>query len=151
MRDFFRLMPLLFIILGASGMHSVYGQETFLEQVEEPLIQPEMERTPFDEAKINTNDFLISVFTGMLSVEDFGSNYVIGGRLSYYVNEDFFVEAGYGQADTQKTSYEKLSGAVELMTESEREYRYYSIAAAYNVLQGGRTGSVSRQTRSPGE
>ncbi|TPW12819.1 MAG: hypothetical protein FD130_1689 [Halothiobacillaceae bacterium] len=96
-------------LLGAVPLSAAEQQET--PAAEAPLLNPEVERTPFKESKIDTENVEVGVFTGLLSVEDFGTNGVLGARLAYHVTERVFVEAAYGMADTQKSSYERLSGA----------------------------------------
>lgn len=103
---------------------------------QEQVIEPELERRVYTEADIDTEDFEIGVFAGVLSVEDFGSEAVYGIRAAYHVTEDFFVEAAYGRSKLGKTSYENLSGAVQLLTDDQRDYSYYSLSLAYNVLPG---------------
>ena len=86
-----------------------------------PVIEPDIERREIDTAKIDTEDFEVGVFAGQLSVEDFGVNTVAGARFAYHITEGFFVELAAGQTDTEQTSFERLSGAAQLLTDSERE------------------------------
>lgn len=102
----------------------------------EPVIEPTLERTPVTLGAIDTEDFELGMFAGMLSVEDFGSNKVIGARAAYHINSLFFVEAAYAQSEAGLTSYEVLSGAARLLTDDEREYTYYNLSFGYNVLPG---------------
>jgi outer membrane beta-barrel protein len=103
---------------------------------QEQVIEPALERRVYTEADIDTEDFEIGVFAGVLSVEDFGSDLVYGIRAAYHVTEDFFVEAAYGRSELGKTSFENLSGAVQLLTDDQRDYSYYNLSLAYNVLPG---------------
>jgi outer membrane beta-barrel protein len=108
-------------------------------RAEDPLgriVTPDMERRTFKEAKLDNENFEFGVFYGILSIEDFGSNDVMGATFAYHITESFFVEAAYGQSKAQKTSYELLSGAVELLTDEERKYRYYNLSLGYNLLPG---------------
>ncbi|MBL4868977.1 MAG: outer membrane beta-barrel domain-containing protein [Pseudomonadales bacterium] len=100
------------------------------------VLEPEIVREELGEATIDAKDFEFGVFGGFLSVEDFGVNPVIGAFLAYHVTEDFFFSAYYGQADTEKTSYEKFSGGVQLLSDDERELSYYNINIAYRLLPG---------------
>jgi len=102
----------------------------------EQLIQPEITRREVELDKIDTEDFEATVFTGLLSVEDFGANAVIGARFAYHVNEDIFVEGSIGRSNTGQTSYERLSGGAPLLTSSERELLYYDVSLGYNLLPG---------------
>jgi outer membrane beta-barrel protein len=72
----------------------------------------------------------------MLSVEDFGTNSVIGARLAYHVTEGLFAEATYAQtSDVDKSSAEIL-GNYDLSFGSDRKYQYYDLSLGYNLLPG---------------
>lgn len=103
---------------------------------QQQVIQPEIERRTIDVDKIDTEDFEIGVFSGLLSVEDFGANMVLGVRAAYHVTENIFFEAAYAKSDTTETSYERLSGGAQLLTAAERQLTYYNISIGYNLLPG---------------
>ncbi len=46
------------------------------------------------------------------------------------------MELAGGRTDTQATSFERLSGAAQLLTDSERDYSYYNVSMGYNILPG---------------
>lgn len=102
----------------------------------EPVVQPQLDRRAVKENRIDTEDFEIGLFAGVMSVEDFGTNSVFGMRLAYHVTEDIFVETAYGMTDAGLTSYERLGGAVTVLTDDEREYSYYNLSLGYNLLPG---------------
>ncbi|MDH5370902.1 MAG: outer membrane beta-barrel domain-containing protein, partial [Gammaproteobacteria bacterium] len=102
----------------------------------EQLIQPEIQRREVKLATIDSENFEITGFFGVLSVEDFGTNSVIGARLAYHINEDLFVEVSLGSSEAGKTSYERLSGGPGLLTDKEREILYYNISLGFNLLPG---------------
>lgn len=102
----------------------------------EQVIKPQVERRQITEPQIAAEDFEVGLFGGLMSVENFGVNPVFGIRTAYHVSEDFFVEAAVGQSKTTKTSYERLSGAAELITNNERLLRYYNLSLGYNLLPG---------------
>ncbi|HEB57482.1 MAG TPA: outer membrane beta-barrel domain-containing protein [Gammaproteobacteria bacterium] len=103
---------------------------------EKPVIEPEIYRRPLDESKIDSENFEITAFSGLMSVEDFGVNTLIGVRLAFHVSESIFFEASLGQVKTSKTSYERLSGSVELLTDEQRVLNYYDLSVGYNLLPG---------------
>jgi outer membrane beta-barrel protein len=106
------------------------------ERDDRPLIEPDVKPVPVDEALIDTENFEIGAFVGVLNIEDFESSLVYGGKLTYHLSESFFFEAGIGFAEGGETSFENLAGNVQVLTDSEREYRYYNINLGYNVLPG---------------
>jgi outer membrane beta-barrel protein len=61
---------------------------------------------------------------------------VAGARFAYHITEGFFVEVAGGVTETEETSFERLSGAARLLTDSERDYSYYNLSLGYNILPG---------------
>ena len=124
-------LPLVASLTGC-GRHMVQTEQSD----EPPVIEPDVERRDIEPAKIDTEDFEVGVFVGEMSVEDFGVNTVAGARFAYHITEGFFVELAGGATDTEETSFERLSGAAQLLTDSERRYNYYNLSLGYNVLPG---------------
>jgi len=106
------------------------------EESQNSLIQPEIERTEFDESIIDTEDFELSAFAGILSIEDFGTNPVLGFEFAYHVNEDVYVQFDYGLSEAGETSFEVLSGGAPLLSDDERELQYYLFNIGFNLLPG---------------
>ena len=102
----------------------------------EQLIQPEIQRREVKLAAIDSENFEATAFFGLLSVEDFGANFVTGARLAYHINEDLFVEAALAQSKAGKTSYERLSGGPGLLTSAQRQITYYNVSLGFNLLPG---------------
>lgn len=134
------------ILLAASllGVLSVFNAPAFAAEDKEKtndgelgkIITPDLERRHIKEADLDSEDFEVGLYTGILSVEDFGSNTVAGVSFGYHITEDFFAQLNYATSKTQKTSYELLSGGVELLTKDQRDLSYYNISLGYNLLPG---------------
>ncbi len=103
---------------------------------ERPVIEPQIERRTIKVPKIRTKDFEGGIYYGILSIEDFGSNPEFGARLAYHLTEDFFLEGTFAQSRAGKTSYETLSGAATLLTDKQRDYRYYALSLGWDALPG---------------
>jgi len=100
-----------------------------------PVISPEVERRPIKTPKIDTEDFEITGYYGLISVEDFGSNPVYGARVAYHVSEGLFLEGTYAQTgDVDRTSVEVLDN-INLLG-ADRKYSYYDLALGWNLLPG---------------
>lgn len=106
------------------------------EERQEQVIQPELDRRVYTEADIDTEDFEVGAFAGVLSIEDFGSNAIYGVRGAYHITEDFFVEASYGTSEAGETSYELLSGAARILTDDQRQYDYINLSIGWNIFPG---------------
>lgn len=100
------------------------------------VISPDLKRREIDEDQIDNEDIEFGFFSGVMSVEDFGSNNVYGVRAAYHITEDFFIEGNIGGTQTSKTSFEVLSGGSDLLTEEERELLYYNMSLGINLLPG---------------
>ncbi len=103
---------------------------------QDPLIQPEVKRREVKEAAIDTENFELGAFFGLLSIEDFGTNPVYGIRLDYHVTEDLFIEATIGQSEAGKTSADNFLGGATVLSGDQKEYTYYNLSIGYNVLPG---------------
>jgi len=138
--NWFRSIFLILLLLGFTlPAVSIAADETDTEDnIEEQgsLVQPQIERTEFDESAIDADDFELTVFTGMLSIEDFGVNSVTGFKLAYHVNESFFVQAEMGESDAGETSFEVLNGGAPLLSDDERAFEYYQFNVGYNLFPG---------------
>ncbi|HXS30273.1 MAG TPA: outer membrane beta-barrel domain-containing protein [Steroidobacteraceae bacterium] len=100
------------------------------------VIEPEVERRKVKVNRMDAENIELGAFYGALSIEDFGTNPVYGVRAAYHVTEDVFFEASFGRSKAGKTSYETLSGDVELLTDAERRFTYYNLSLGYNILPG---------------
>jgi outer membrane beta-barrel protein len=100
------------------------------------VIEPQVERREVKVPKIAAKDIELGAYYGELSIQDFGAQPVAGARLDYHISEDLFVEASYGRAKGGRTSYELLSGNVQLLSDAERRFTYYNLSLGYNLLPG---------------
>ena len=107
------------------------------EPDQNPVIDPQVERRDIKRSRIDTEDFELGAYVGVLSIEDFESNVVYGARLAYHLTEDFFLEGTVGQTRAGRSSYENLSGSVTLIPDDDdRDYTYYALSMGWNALPG---------------
>jgi len=95
------------------------------------VIEPDVERRAIDAAAIDTEDFELTGFLGLMSVEDFETGAVYGARLAYHINDALFAEAAIGQTDVGESSAEKLANASFF---DDRTLTYYDVSLGWNVL-----------------
>ncbi len=103
---------------------------------QDQVIEPEIERRDIKRTGIDTENFEAGLFAGTLSVVDFGANLVYGARLGYHVTEDVFTEFSLAQSKTSKTSFERLSGNIQLLDNGDRMLTYYNVSFGFNILPG---------------
>jgi outer membrane beta-barrel protein len=148
-----RFLVLFLTLTLAVGCLTGCGRDRLVradDATQPPVIEPDIERREIEPPRIDTEDFEVGILAGQISVEDFGVNTVTGARFAYHVTEGFFVEVAAGKADTELTSFERLSGAAQLLTEEQREYSYYNVSLGYNIFPGehfiGKNRAMNTQT-----
>lgn len=126
--DTWRIHVFLTLLTGATLFSPCHAQ-----QATEPLIAPQVPRQALVDAKVDSNDIELGVFGGQVGIEDFGSSAVVGLTLAYHISDHIYTEASVGQATAGLSSFEVLSGGSPLLTDDEREYRYYDLSVGYNI------------------
>jgi outer membrane beta-barrel protein len=112
------------------------GEPSALPAEQPQVVEPAVKRRDVEPAALDTENFEAGAFVGTISIEDFGSSLLYGARIAYHFTEDLFAEATVGTSKAGNTSYEELSGSVELLTDSERQFTYYDLALGWNALPG---------------
>ena len=141
-RLLFLILPVMSIgLTGCAATKNLFGwgdEETPApaEVPESQVIELEVQRREIKEPEIDSEDFEVGAFVGVMSVEDFGSGVVYGVRLAYHVTAGFFVESSVGQTEGGLTSFEILSGGAPLLSDSDRRLTYYNLNLGYNILPG---------------
>ncbi len=130
-----RIKHILLTVLPFAGLLLVPTAVSAQED-DRPLIEPDVRPQKVDEALIDTENFEIGAFAGIINIEDFESSFLWGGKLTYHLSETFFFEANVGFAEGGETSFEKLAGDVQVLSDEDRDYRYYNINIGMNVLPG---------------
>lgn len=129
-----RFQRLLLSSLLALGCAATYAQDE-TQRVLDKIVTPDMERRHIEEDQLDTEDFEIGAYYGYMSIEDFGGNWGWGVRGAYHINEDFFLEANYGQHTAGESTLE-IGGGLPALTDEERELSYYDINLGYNIFPG---------------
>ncbi len=101
-----------------------------------PDIFPGIERRDVSLAALDTENFEFGISGGLLAIEDFESSALTVASLTYHITEDFFLEGRYGTSRAGETTFEKLSGSAQLLTDEEREVQFYDLSLGINLLPG---------------
>ena len=118
-----------FLQLVGSGLAQAQNQSDARVQV----IDPDIERRQLSVDDIDSENFEIGPYVGIISIEDFDSEVVIGARLAYHFSEALFFEASYGESEGDKTSAEELFG---FNFPGNRDYTYYNFTLGWNIFPG---------------
>ncbi len=138
-RVLFLLLIKVLVVTSLTGCARFRGgqdAEPAIVEGQAPVIEPELERREIEIAAIDTEDFELGLYAGLMSIEDFGVNSVAGARFAYHITEKYFVELAAGASEGEETSFERLSGAAQLLTDDERSLSYYNLSLGYNIFPG---------------
>lgn len=127
-------IAILTIMLISTSMNFVFAEEQDDQVEQEQVIKPDIYRRDITVPKIDTEDFEITAFYGVLDVEDFGSEPVYGIRAAYHVTEDFFVEGTYGESEVSDESFRRLG--LPLFPQQTQDVEYYALSVGYNIFPG---------------
>jgi len=100
-----------------------------------PEINPDVERRDIVLPKIDTEDFELGVYAGVLSVEDFGANLMWGMKAIFHITEDFFLNGNVSYSEIDDENLRRLN--LPIFGESKtRKVRDQSLLLGWNVLPG---------------
>jgi outer membrane beta-barrel protein len=98
------------------------------------VVEPDPELREVYEAQIDSEFFEVGFFTGILAIEDFGTDVVTGFKASFHATEDFFLQTNFGKAKAGLTSQEVLTDGANILI--NRQYSYYNLLLGYNLFPG---------------
>jgi outer membrane beta-barrel protein len=124
-----RIFLTLILILCVGHVLAASNQDNL-----DALLQADQDRRVITRDQLDSEDFEIGISTGIINMADFGSSNVLRLRLAYHVTEDFFMSADYGQAALQITSFERLSGATQLLSSDQRDVTFYNASIGYKLF-----------------
>lgn len=75
----------------------------------------------------------VGLFTGVINIDNFGSEWVAGISGTFHASEDFFLQYNYLQTDVGLSSFERSQGAY--FSGSDRRFVHYDLLVGYNVFQ----------------
>ncbi|MES2661774.1 MAG: outer membrane beta-barrel domain-containing protein [Pseudomonadota bacterium] len=90
---------------------------------------------PLEVIDIPSSNVMVGAYFGMLSIEDFGVQSVLGARAGYLINENLFIEADVLDSKFNQTSFESLTNT-NLIADEDRIYQAYGIGLGWNILIG---------------
>lgn len=100
------------------------------------IVSPDLERREITVDQLDSEDWEIGVYGGVLNIEEFDSNFVYGFRAAYHMTESIALELNYGNSEAGDSFEESLDGGLPLLSEDGRSYSYYNVSFVYNLLPG---------------
>ncbi len=128
-------VKLLIILLLMFVLHPVCADDEAPEpeSTQEQVIEPDIYRRDIVVPRIDTENFEITAYYGVLDIEDFGTEPAYGLRAAYHVTEDFFIEGAIGMSETSDETLENLTTFNILQDE---DVTYYNVSIGYNIFPG---------------
>lgn len=103
---------------------------------DDSVVNPQIDRREVLDDMLDSENFEIGLQGGVISIEDFESSPWISAHVGYHITESFYVKARYAMAEGGLTSFEKIANSAPLLTDKEREMRYYGLNLGYNLFPG---------------
>jgi len=103
--------------------------------LDEPIVQPKVERRVIDKVAIDSENLELGLYTGLYSADRYGTGRVSGVRVAYHISEDLFFEATAGETDLKRPPEEGLLQYYTIQ-DPDLVLQYYSINLGYNILPG---------------
>ncbi len=98
------------------------------------IFRPDLSEEDVDVPAIDTENFEISVFTGIISMEDFGSGSFYGARLAYHPLDFLFVEASWASTEINDDNYRRFG--VPLFESETETVDYYDASIGLQLMPG---------------
>ncbi len=128
-----KMQYLIFLCMVIFLQNAIADETPEPESEQEQVIEPNIYRRDINVPRIDTENFEISAYYGVLDVEDFGTEPAYGVRVAYHITEDFFVEGAYGMSESSDETLENLTTFNILQDE---DITYYSFSIGYNIFPG---------------
>jgi outer membrane beta-barrel protein len=87
-----------------------------------------------DISVINEERFELGLYTGILSVEDFGSEPVAGLEFTYQLPNKWLLQASYGRAEVGQAAFE--SSQRQFLASDDRDFEYIALTGGFRLIDG---------------
>ena len=103
--------------------------------LDEPIVQPKVERRKIDKVAIDSENLELGIYSGFYSGDRYGTGHVTGVRVAYHISEDLFFEATGGETSL-KAPPDGTLAQYYTVNDKDLALQYYSINVGYNILPG---------------
>ena len=98
------------------------------------IVKPDTEQEIIKDSDIRNVSMSVGFYTGIISYENFNSNYLAALYLSYPFNEKVFVEAEFGVSAINDSEYRAIGWPI--FDSEESDVSFYTVLVGYNLLPG---------------
>lgn len=88
------------------------------------------------ELKVNSELFDVGLTAGIINLEDFPAEFLVGASVTFRASESFFLQYNYVQSDISRSSIEKNQGSQDYALGDDRSFKHYDLLLGYNLFQG---------------
>jgi outer membrane beta-barrel protein len=137
MQTALRILLIMVSMAAASGCGVLRSDRPGDEPVEGPVpgvIDPDLDRREIVRPAVDTENWEIGAFAGVLSIEDFGSDAIYGVRFAYHATEYLFLEGRYARSSISDTSFRRIGAP--LFDRENEDVEAYDLSVGYMVLPG---------------
>ena len=99
------------------------------------IIEPDKTVASVQAAAIDTEKFELGPYLGLLSVEDFNSNFVSGLSFTYHINNKFITQINYGLSTVKKAAFEEGADG-NFLANKDYDFEYVNLLGGYDLLDG---------------
>lgn len=138
------LRAILGMIVGILSSTSLMSQEP---DKSVKIIEPQSTIVKADTAELSSGRFELGLYTGMLSVEDFNSNTLLGLSATYHINDQFSLALQLGQSDVDRATFEDFADG-DFLAEDDRTFEYTQLVGGYRLFHGRSYSSESSKFNS---
>ena len=123
--------PLCLAIAAITMSSQAYSQDS---GALDEIVTPDIERRAITEDQLDSENWEVGAYGGILNIEEFDSNIVTGVRVAYHMTEFISLELNIGATEVGDSFAESLDGGLPGLNSDDREYSYYNLSFAYNLL-----------------
>ena len=119
------------------GVSPAFADDGLAPAADTPeVVEPRVQRRDVAVPAIDNENFEAGLFVGTISIEDFGTSFLYGGRIAYHFTVRSEERRVGEDCRSRSSRYQEKSGSAQLLTDSERQYTYYDLAIGWNALPG---------------
>ncbi len=99
------------------------------------VVEPDKKTDSAHAAIRDTERYEFGIYTGLLSVEDFNTNPLLGFAFVYHVNDNLFAQVNYGSSKVSRATFEDVADQ-NFLSSGDRRFNYLTLSGAWQIMHG---------------